>query len=51
MAKIKIDKVLSTLPGTLVANTVYFLRVGSGIELHVTDSTGTVAHVLNLVTT
>lgn len=47
MAKIKIDKVVSSLPGTLVADTVYAVRVGTGFDLYISDSTGTTAHPIN----
>jgi hypothetical protein len=42
------SKVVSALPATLVANTVYYVRVGKGFDLYVTNSTGTiVAYPLN----
>lgn len=47
MATFKIEKVVSALPGTLVADTVYAVRTGSGFDLYITDSTGTVAHLVN----
>lgn len=44
----KLAKVVATLPGTLEADTVYFVRVGSGFDLYVTNHTGTVvAYALN----
>lgn len=48
MAKIKISKVISTLPGTLVPNTIYLVRTGVGFDIHVVDSTGSTAHTLNV---
>jgi len=47
MSKIKIDKVVSSLPSTLVANTVYAVRVGTGFDLYITDNTGATAHQIN----
>lgn len=47
MATFKIDKVLSSLPGTLVANTVYAVRVGTGFDLYIVDSTGSIAYQIN----
>ena len=47
MAKIKIDKVVSVLPNTLIGNTVYAVRAGVGFDLFITDTTGTTAHSLN----
>lgn len=44
---IKIDKVVSDLPSTLVNNTIYAVRVGGGFDLYMSDSTGVVAHPLN----
>lgn len=43
----KIEKVVSSLPSTLVADTVYLIRVGTGFDVRVVDSTGSVAHILN----
>lgn len=48
MAKIKIDKVVSVLPNPLIPNTVYAVRVGNGFDLYISDSTGSIAHKLNL---
>ena len=47
MAQLRVEKVISALPGTLQSDTIYFVRVGSGFSLYVTDSTGAVAHTLN----
>lgn len=48
MAVFNAEKVVSALPAQLASNTVYFVRVGTGFELRCSDSTGTVAHTLNL---
>lgn len=47
MARLILNKVVSALP-TLEANTVYFVRTGNGFDLYVSDSTGSIAHSLNL---
>lgn len=47
MAVLKVEKVVATLPGTLVADTIYFVRVGTGFDLYVTDSTGAIAYQVN----
>lgn len=47
MATFKVSKVLSALPGTLVAGMVYLVRVGTGFDLYATDSTGTIAYKQN----
>lgn len=50
MPAVKIDKVVSALPGTLAPNTVYAVRVGAGFDLYMSDLTGTTAHALNAPT-
>ena len=40
-------KSFSALPGTLTADTLYAVRVGDGFDLHISDSTGSVAHKVN----
>lgn len=46
--KIVIEKHVSSLPGTLTANTLYFVRVGSGFDIYLTNDLGTVvAYGLN----
>lgn len=47
MAVLKVEKVVSALPDTLVADTIYAVRVGAGFDLYITDSTGTTAHKVN----
>lgn len=47
----QIGKVVSTLPGTLEADTIYMVRVGAGYVQYVTDSTGTVAYKSNFMHT
>jgi hypothetical protein len=42
------SKVVNALPGALVASTVYFVRVGAGFDIYVTNETGmVVAYPLN----
>lgn len=50
MPILNVSKVVSTLPDPLAANTVYAVRVGAGFDLYISDSTGTVAHKINLGT-
>lgn len=40
-------KVVSALPGTLTPDAVYAVRVGTGFDLYVADSSGVTAHRLN----
>ena len=47
MATVRFEKVVSSLPDPLEANTIYLVRVGAGFDQYVSDSTGTVAHKLN----
>jgi hypothetical protein len=47
MATFQVDKVVSALPGTLTANTMYAVRVGAGFDFYLSDSTGSVAHKVN----
>lgn len=47
MATFKIEKVVSALPGTLVADTVYAVRAGTGFDLYITDNTASIAHKVN----
>lgn len=42
MADFKAAKVVAALPATLEADTVYFVRVGSGFDIKVTNGTGTI---------
>ena len=48
MAAVKFHKVVGSLPGTLEANSVYFLRTGAGFSIHITNDLGQVeAYNLN----
>lgn len=42
MAEFSACKVVASLPGTLAANTLYVVRVGTGVKLFVTNSSGTI---------
>ena len=44
---LSVFKRVASLPATLVANAVYLVRVGTGFDLYVTNSDGSVAHGLN----
>lgn len=49
MAVIKHHKYVASLPGTLEANSIYYVRAGAGFDIYVTNSSGTiVAYPLNL---
>jgi hypothetical protein len=42
------SKVVNALPGVLVASTVYFVRIGAGFDIYVTNESGmVVAYPLN----
>ena len=45
---IRFEKIVSKLPTALEPNTIYFVRVGTGFDLYVTDMTGKIANSLNL---
>jgi hypothetical protein len=47
MPNLRVEKVLSNLPSTLTADTVYAVRVGTGFDLYITDTTGLIAHKVN----
>lgn len=42
MSAVGFHKVVGSLPATLAANSLYFVRVGSGVDLYVTNASGTV---------
>lgn len=48
MSVLAIHKVVGDTPVPLDADSIYVVRVGTGFDLKVTDSTGSVAHSLNL---
>lgn len=45
--RLRIRKVISSLPSPLQADTIYLVRVGTGFDLYVSDTTGQYAHTLN----
>lgn len=45
--RLKIHKVISSLPSTLEPDALYFVRVGQGFDLYLTDTTGSVAYSIN----
>lgn len=47
LTRFRTHKVVSSLPGTLEPNAVYFVRAGTGFDLYCTDQTGSVAHQIN----
>lgn len=44
----QVEKVIGSLPDPLAPDTIYAVRTGAGFDLRFTDSTGSVAHTLNL---
>ena len=50
MSKLRIEKVIGSVPGTLAPDCVYAVRAGAGYDLRVSDTTGAIAHKLNLDT-
>ena len=50
MSLLKAYKLVSALPGVLLADCIYFIRTGAGFDLKVTDDTASIAHKLNLST-
>ena len=50
MSKLRVEKVIGSIPGTLEPDCVYAVRAGAGYDLRVSDMTGSVAHKLNLDT-
>lgn len=47
MAALSIHKVIGALPATLLPDALYFVRVGQGFDIYVTDVTGSIAHKAN----
>lgn len=47
MSEFRAQKIITTLPATLQANTLYFVRTGDGFDLFCSDQTGSIAHKLN----
>ncbi len=45
---LRIEKVVSTLPDPISASTLYFVRAGLGIDVYVSDSSGIIAHKVNV---
>lgn len=43
----RVYKEVVNLPSTLEPDAVYFVRVGNGFDLYVSDATGTAAHKVN----
>lgn len=49
MATLKTYKVISTLPDPLEPSAIYYVRTGVGIDVYVTDSTGSAAYKSNSI--
>ncbi len=51
MSKLLTKKIVNTLPTSLTANTIYFVKIGNGFDLYVTNNSGTIiAYPLNINT-
>jgi len=44
---LRVEKIISTLPSQLQPNTMYLVRSGEGIDIYVSDSTGSIAQKHN----
>jgi hypothetical protein len=44
---LRVYKEIGALPEQLYPDSIYFVRTGTGFELHLTDNTGAIAHKLN----
>ena len=44
---LRIETVVGRLPDSITASTLYFVRVGLGLDIYVSDSDGIVAHKVN----
>lgn len=47
MSLLKVNKVISALPSSLEADSIYIVRVGAGFDMYVTDATGSIAYASN----
>lgn len=45
--RLRVEKVISSLPGTLAPNTLYIVRTGVGVDFYTSDLTGSVAYRQN----
>ena len=41
---LRIEKLLDALPSQLTGNTLYFIKAGNAVTLHITDKDGTIAY-------
>ena len=48
MSVIRFHKVVASLPTTLDPDTLYMVRAGEGFDLYMSDSTGSIAHPINI---
>ena len=44
---LRVEKVVSALPGILEPDTIYAVRVGAGFDFYMSDTTGAAAHRIN----
>ena len=47
MAKMRIEKLTGSLPGSITANTMYFIQNGATVELYITDQSGNAAFLIS----
>jgi hypothetical protein len=47
MAVVRFSKVVSSLPATLTRDTLYLVRTGAGFDLYASDTTGSIAYLVN----
>lgn len=40
MAELKSEKYVASLPGTLIANTIYYVKSGTGFDMYITNDIG-----------
>lgn len=45
---LRVEKVVGLLPDPLQPDTIYYVRTGAGYVQYVTDSTGSIAHTMNV---
>jgi hypothetical protein len=50
MSYLRTEKIVSSLPEVLTADTIYFVRTGVGYLMYVSDTTGTITYEQNVET-
>ena len=50
MSELRNEKYVNSLPGVLIANTIYYVKNGAGFDVYITNNSGTIiAYPLNIV--